>query len=163
MHERFADVSAAFLQSFLDRIDACVGRLSEEQVWWRPNAETNSVGNLLLHLQGNLSQWVLAGLGGSAYVRHRSEEFTADRAAPKAAMIEGLRRVVQDAQAVIRGLAPNALLSPRQIQGYDVDGVYVVLHVVEHMSYHTGQIVHTTKALLGPRAEVDFYPQHEGE
>jgi uncharacterized damage-inducible protein DinB len=163
MQEQFLETSAGCLEDFLRRIDVCVGRLNEEQIWWRPNAAVNSVGNLLLHLRGNLSQWVLAGLGGTGYERHRTAEFTADHTAGKAELLAGLRGVVGEAAAVVRRLSAENLLRPRRIQKYDVDGIYVVVHVVEHMSYHTGQIVQLTKEMLGPEAGVDFYPQHQGE
>lgn len=165
MQERLLSVSADCLDSFLHRIEACVGRLSEAQVWWRPNPAVSSVGNLLLHLRGNLSQWVLAGLGGVDYERHRTQEFTAAGTMGKSELLDGLRLVVTDSRAVILGLSAEAMVQRRQIQGYEVDGVYVVLHVTEHMSYHTGQIVHVhiAKELLGPAAKIDFFPQHHGE
>jgi uncharacterized damage-inducible protein DinB len=163
MQERFRATSADCLGDFLRRIEACVGRLSEDQVWWRPNPATNTVGNLLQHLRGNLSQWVLAGLGGASYERHRTEEFTTTRAASGAELVAALRGIVEECQRILRNLSPEDLARPRRIQGYDVDGVYVVMHVVEHMSYHTGQIVHVTKELLGAAGEIDFYPQHRGE
>jgi len=163
MHAAFRRHSTDCLQSYLRRIETCVGKLSDEQVWWRPNAAVNSVGNLLLHLQGNLSQWVLSGMGGARYERHRSQEFAARESVRKAELLDGLRAVVTSAAEVVSRLSDAELQSPRHIQGYDVDGVYVVLHAVEHMGYHTGQIVHVTKELLGPAAEIDFYPQHRGE
>jgi uncharacterized damage-inducible protein DinB len=163
MHGRFLATSADCLGDFRRRIEACVGRLSDEQIWWRPNPAVNSVANLLLHLRGNVSQWVLAGLGGAAYERHRTQEFTASRTEPAAALLAALSTTVLEAQRVIRGLSPEEMARPRRIQGYDVDGVYVVVHVVEHFSYHTGQIVHVTKELLGPAAQIDFFPQHRGE
>ena len=161
--QRDLEIGADFLGEFLAKIEECLALLSEEQVWWRANPATNSVGNLLLHLQGNLSQWVLASFGGVDYERHRSEEFTAARTANKAELIQGLRRVVEQCQAVIRGLAPEALARVRSIQGSDVDGAYVLWHVVEHMSYHTGQIVHITKELRGPEAGIEFYPELRGQ
>jgi uncharacterized damage-inducible protein DinB len=163
LHERFRNLSAEYIADFLRRIEAAVERLSEDQVWWKANPATNSVGNLLLHLQGNLSQWVLAGLGGKPYARHRSEEFAASRTADKSELLRGLREVVSECQAVIRGLSDADLARVQSIQGCDSDGVNTVLHIVEHMSYHTGQIVHITKGLLGPAAAIDFYPQHRNE
>jgi uncharacterized damage-inducible protein DinB len=163
MQEEFLKISAGCLDEFRLRIEACVALLSEEQIWWRPNPTVNSVANLLLHLRGNLSQWVLAGLGGVAYDRHRTEEFTADRSASKAELVRALATVVAQCGAVIRRLSPEELLRQRHIQKSDVNGVYVVIHVVEHMSYHTGQIVQLTKEMLGPAGGIDFYPQHKGE
>ena len=102
-------------------------------------------------------------MGGRAYERHRSQEFLARAGAAKTELLDGLRAVVTAAADVVARLSDAEMESPRKIQGYDVDGVYVVLHAVEHMSYHTGQIVHVTKELLGPTAEIEFYPQHRGE
>jgi uncharacterized damage-inducible protein DinB len=161
--ERLAELSADYLASFLRRIEDAVAPLSEDQVWWRANPATNSIGNLLLHLQGNLSQWVLAGLGGRPYERHRSQEFAARGTAAKAELLAGLREVVAGCQEVVRGLSRAGLAEVRRIQGYESDGWNTVLHVTEHMSYHTGQIVHVAKELLGPEGGIDFYPQHRGE
>jgi uncharacterized damage-inducible protein DinB len=163
LEDRFKETSAEFLGSFLRRIHDCVGRLSEDEVWWRPNPAVNSAGNLLLHLHGNLSQWILEGLGGVAYERHRDQEFAQDAPQPKAQLLGNLERVVGECQRVIRGLSADDLRRPREIQGSHTDGVYTVQHVVEHMSYHTGQIVQITKELLGPEGGIEFYPQHRGK
>ncbi len=163
MEDRFREVSANYLGNFLARIDASVALLSEEQVWWRPNQVTNSAGNHILHLQGNLSQWVLAGLGGVPYQRHRSHEFAANGAPCKKELMDGLRRVIQQCQEIIRKLPSSLLLKPMVIQGCDTDGTHAVVHVVEHTSYHTGQIVHIVKELLGPEAGIEFFPQHRNE
>jgi uncharacterized damage-inducible protein DinB len=151
------------LASYLDRIRRCVALLDEEQVWWRAHARSNSVGNLVLHLCGNLSQWVLAGVGGRAFDRKRSVEFTSDHAGSRTDLIERLEQVVTSCREVIEGLGEDDLAVSHEIQGYSTDGLRVVLHVWEHMSYHTGQVVLLTKQLLGETVEIDFYPQHRGE
>jgi uncharacterized damage-inducible protein DinB len=163
MEERFRQVSADYLGSFLGRIEGAVALLTEDQVWWRPNAVTNSVGNHILHLQGNLSQWVLAGLGGIPYERHRKQEFQATGGIAKQELLRGLRDVIGRCQAVVRALPSAELLRPRQIQGVDTDGTHAVVHIVEHTSYHAGQIVHIAKELLGPTAGIEFFPQHKNE
>jgi uncharacterized damage-inducible protein DinB len=163
MEERFIAASAEYLGEYLRKIEHCTSLLSEHQVWWKPNDACNSVGNLLLHLRGNLSQWVLGGIAGEPIERRRSEEFAADRAASKAALLGALADVVAKTQAAICAMRPPDLARSVRVQGYDTDGLGVVYHVVEHMSYHTGQIVATTKQLLGPAARIEFYPQHRGE
>ncbi len=163
MEGRFREVCANYLGNLLVRIEASVALLSEEQVWWRPNDATNSVGNHLLHLQGNLSQWVLAGLGGVAYERHRSHEFSARGGPSKSELLSGLRQVIERCQSVIRAIPSSLLLKPTRIQGVETDGIHAVVHVVEHTSYHTGQIVHIAKELLGPAAGIEFFPQHRNE
>jgi uncharacterized damage-inducible protein DinB len=164
MEPRFVAEADRYLGEYLRKIADCVGRLSPEQVWWRPNGSSNSVGNLLLHLAGNLSQWVLAGLGGQVYERHRAAEFAADGGAAGPVLVARLTEVVTRAQDVVRGLRPEDLARPVHVQGHDTDGLGVVFHVVEHMAYHTGQIVHVTKQLRGEDADrIEFYPQHRGE
>jgi len=147
----------------LDKIRHCVGLLDETQLWWRANARSNSVGNLVLHLCGNLSQWVLEGVGGRPYVRHRSAEFAADRTAGPAELLERLTTVVAGCREVASALNEADLAVPRTIQGCPTDGLRALLHAWEHMSYHTGQIVLVTKQLVDEGTEVEFYPQHKRE
>ena len=142
---------------YLDRIERTAGLLSAEQTWWRPNPSCNSVGNLLLHLCGNLSQWVLAGLGGEAFERHRREEFAAVSGEGAAVLLGRLAVVVTACRTVTHRLTEDDLGRTLVIQGYTRTGFGVLLHAVEHMAYHTGQIVHIGKQLLGDRAE-EFYP-----
>ena len=163
MQRRFLAEADGYLEEYLRKIRECVALLTEEHVWWRPNEAVNSVGNLLLHLRGNLSQWVLATLGGRPFERHRAEEFRARGGVAKAELLAGLDEAVQATRAVIAGLDTAALERRHQVQRSDTDGLGVVFHVVEHMSYHTGQIVATTKQLTGPEAGIEFYPQHRSE
>ncbi len=144
---------------YLDKIERTAGRLTPEQLWWRPNAACNSVGNLLLHLCGNLSQWVLAGLGGEGFERRRDEEFAAAGGADAAALLARLREVVLACRSLTERLTERDLERTMTIQGYTSTGFGVLLHAVEHMSYHTGQIVFVAKQLLGGPAEIEFYPQ----
>lgn len=163
MQRQFLSEADRYFEQYLRRIGVCVALLSEKQVWWRPNESCNSVGNLLLHLGGNLSQWVLATLGGEACERQRAEEFRAREGAPKDELLARLGAVVEKVRAVVAGLDAAALERAHHVQGYDTDGLGVVFHVVEHMSYHTGQIVAATKQLTGPESGLEFYPQHRKE
>ncbi len=155
---RFVELSQQYLREYLKKIEESVALLSEDQVWWRPNAHSNSVGNLLLHLSGNLTQWVLDGLGGQTHVRHRSQEFAADRGVTKGAMLQGLREVVGACVAVAGSLGAQDLAAQRQIQGRDTDGLGALYVAVQHTSYHAGQIVQLAKQLTAAGA-IDFYPQ----
>jgi len=146
------------LGEYLEKIERSAGGLSAQQIWWRPNPACNSVGNLLLHLCGNLSQWVLDGLGGIAYDRRRSEEFAAAGGDDAPALLARLRDVVERCRGVALGLSQQDLERSFVIQGYSRTGFGVLLHAVEHMSYHTGQIVFVAKQLLGGPAEIEFYP-----
>ena len=163
MEQRFLAEADKYLAQYLEKIAHCVSLLSEAQEWWRPNEACNSVGNLLLHLRGNLTQWVLSGIAGTPFERHRTLEFTASETATKAELLGGLTEVVTRVRHTIQGMSTADLARAIRVQGYDTDGLGVVFHIVEHMSYHTGQIVATTKELQGPPARIDFYPQHRGE
>jgi uncharacterized damage-inducible protein DinB len=150
--------SLRLLDEYLRKIETCVKPLSATEVWWRPNPKCNSVGNLLLHLSGNLSQWILAGLGGAAFERRRREEFATADGGDGRELLGRLREVVRACRGVVQGLTEEDLGRIFVIQGITRTGFGVLLHAVEHMAYHTGQIVHIAKELVGDRAEIDFYP-----
>ncbi len=162
---------ARFIEEMLQTLDknhrkivACLGLLTEEQVWWRPNQRSNSVGNQVLHLCGNMSQWILASLGGQAYQRHRSREFTAGpEAGNRQALLDRLARVVEGCAAVAPTLSEEALRAPNHTQGYETDGLGALFHAVDHMTYHTGQVVFIAKQLVDDCVEIEFYPQHRNE
>lgn len=133
----------------LPRIAACVGQLSEAQVWWRAHPDSNSVGNLILHLEGNVRQWIIAGLGGAPDVRVRDREFHETGPISRRALIRRLRRTVLEACRVLNGLTARRLAREYSIQGFRVTGLRAVFHVSEHFSLHTGQIILLTKMLRG--------------
>jgi len=131
----------------MGQIERCAGLLRDDEVWRRHNEHTNSVGNLTLHLAGNVRQWVLGGLGGQVIERDRPAEFAACGPRPTMECGEALRSTLEAACAVLAGLDAAALARKYVIQEYEVAGAAAVGHVVEHFSWHVGQIVHMTKAL----------------
>jgi uncharacterized damage-inducible protein DinB len=155
---RLRGLCADYLGQYLGKIRFCVDRLDERQTWARSGPGSNSVGNLTLHLCGNLSQWVLSGLGGEKDTRQRALEFAADGSAGRRQLVERLEAVVGRCRGVIAALDDAALAAPRKIQDRETDGLGALLHAVEHMSYHTGQIVFAAKQALGPKSGIDFYP-----
>lgn len=130
------------------QIQRCLGLLSEEQVWFRPNGHSNSVGNLVLHLCGNVTQWILGGLGGRSFERDRAAEFSARGTVSREELQRRLAETVAEAESVLRGLTPEIVAAEHEIQQYRVTGLAAVMHVVEHFAFHTGQMVTTTKWLL---------------
>jgi len=128
------------------RINKCLEILTEEQVWKRPNSETVSVGNLILHLCGNVRQWITAGLGGANDIREREQEFSEVGPISIANLKKLLEETLTKAVAVLDAFNPTDILAPRTIQGDEVTPIYVILKVTEHFSYHTGQIAYVTKA-----------------
>ena len=130
---------------YVPRIARCVSILGDDDVWRRPGAHCNSVGSLLLHLEGNVRQWILGGIAGQDDRRDRDSEFAAERGDP-AELVESLSATVDEAVAIVEGLDTADLLSLRTFQGrYEETVVGAVLHVMEHFSGHAGQIYFTTK------------------
>ena len=142
------------------KIRAAVETLPADRLWWRPHEQANSVGNLLLHLSGNIRQWIISGIGGAPDVRKRNMEFAARGGAPAGQMLDMLETTVREADAVIRGLTPSELLGRRTIQGRDTTVFEAIYHVVEHFAGHTGQIILMAK-MLSPGA-VKFYEDGDG-
>ena len=149
------DFSARKLQELMSRISDCLGPLSDDQIWARGGENENAIGNLVLHLAGNVRQWIVSGAGGRPDTRNRDAEFAARGGLSKAVVEARLRDTVVEAVAVIGELRPERLVERLIIQGYDVSVVDAVLHVVEHFSMHTGQIIFATKMLTG--ADLGFY------
>lgn len=159
--EQFLIESARFLQDvFLPKIQRCVEQLTNEDVWWRPNENSNSIGNLLLHLSGNVRQWILSGLGGQADTRTRQQEFDQRSANTKDELLDALKKIVNEASAVLLTFDPALLSERRMIQHKEVSLLYAVYHVVEHFSMHTGQIISLTKIRTG--RDLRFYDMKSG-
>lgn len=129
----------------LPHIVECLQQLSEDEIWWRPNPASNGVGNLVLHLCGNVRQWIISGLGGAEYKRERGREFAERDPIPRQALVTQLRRTVRDACRVLAKLSDDSLARKYDIQGYHASGMAAAYHVVEHFGYHTGQIIYITK------------------
>jgi uncharacterized damage-inducible protein DinB len=155
-HE-FLTFSADKLTQLSGRIQDCVGRLSSEQVWTRGHENENSVGNLVLHLCGNVGQWIGSGVGGKQDTRLRDTEFAARGDIQPAELTDRLNKAVSEAAGIIRNLPQERLLEKTIIQKYDVTLMEAIYHVVEHFSQHTGQIIFATKLLTGE--DLGFY-QH---
>ncbi|MGH7626964.1 MAG: DinB family protein [Gemmatimonadaceae bacterium] len=148
--QAFLDHSRQFLlRDFLPKIAACADRLADDDIWWRPNEASNSIGNLLLHLSGNVRQWIVSGVGGAPDVRDRPREFAERTEISGAELMAALTATVQEAEQVLANIAPDALLEVRHVQGKDVTILEAVYHVVEHFSMHTGQITYITKLRTG--------------
>ena len=160
----FAELAARYLEEYTGKIGYVLERLPPERLWWRPTAEANAAGNLVLHLCGNLSMWLLAGVGGEVIARDRAREFTGEHAFEPADLRARLAGVVERCTTLLRRQSDADLARPLRVQGYETDVRGVVFHAVEHMSYHTGQLLYILKQSLPPGAErVELYPQHSKE
>lgn len=158
---RFLERSRTYLQDeYRVKIHRCLDRLQPDQVWWRPNEASNSIGNLILHLCGNARQWIVSGVGEIPDTRRRDEEFAARKPIPTDTLRRRLDEAIEDVTEVLSALDPTRLDEPRTIQGYEVTVFEAVYHVVEHFSMHTGQIGYITKLLTGE--DLRFYVGEDG-
>ena len=151
----FLQFSAEKLRQFTDRIEVCLGKLNEDQIWARGGENQNAIGNLVLHLAGNVGQWILSSLGGCPLRRDRDGEFAARGGFTAAELSSSLRDTVEQAAQIISALTTEQLTRAYEIQNYQVSGVEAVYHVVEHFAEHTGQIIFATKMLTGE--DMGFY------
>lgn len=151
------DISHAFLEKsrnliasdYLPKIERSTDRLSDSDIWWRPNEASNSIGNLMLHLAGNVTMWIIGGVGSRTFERDRQAEFDERREIPASELRQRLRTVVHEADDIVAAVGTSELLSRRLIQGYDVSVLEAIYHVVEHFGMHTGQIIMLSKIRLG--------------
>lgn len=139
------------------RLKECVAPLSEEQIWWRPNDASNSVGNLLMHLNGNVRQWLVTSFNKEQDKRNRPAEFAAKEGSTAPELLARLGATLDEASAVLDRLTLEELLARYEIQGYHVHGLDAVYQVVEHFSLHYGQIAYIAKSLTG--RDLGFYKE----
>jgi len=161
-----------FISQAIHRIDentpklmACFRELGEADIWRRPNQHSNSVGNIILHLCGNIRQYAISSLGNRKDIRERDKEFSADRGYAATELLKKLTDTLDEARAIIQNVSEEELLRKRKVQGYTHSGIGIVIHVTEHYSYHTGQVIFWTKLLkdkdLGFYANVDLNAKNE--
>ncbi len=155
MHTAFLNFSAKKLQLLGSRIETCLGTLNQDQVWARGGDNENAVGNLVLHLCGNVRQWIVSGVGGQPDIRDRDAEFSAKGGASVGDLAQRLRVTVEEAVAVLKAVPEDRMMERIMVQKYDVTVLEAIYHVVEHFSMHTGQIIFATKMLTG--SDLGFY------
>lgn len=147
-------------KDYLPKIESCLEQLTDEDVWWRAAEESNSIGNLILHVSGNARQWIVSGVGGDLDRRARQQEFDRREVIPRAELLAVLSQTLKEVDAALRRIDPTSLLEQRHIQGHDVTILEAVFHVVEHFSMHTGQIILLTKMLT--KKDLGFYDFSSG-
>ena len=158
-----AAVSLAFIgharnyliHHYLPKIERCLERLTDDQIWWRANPESNSIGNLVLHLCGNARQWIIAGVNQTPDARQRDKEFQQVKVMSANDLVTLLRETLFEIDRTLTDLDPTSLLAVRRIQGLEVNVLEAIFHVTEHFSMHTGQIIMLTKMLT--QSNLSFY------
>ncbi len=167
-----AEIIKEFISQAIYRIDentqkltTCVQELEESEIWKRPNPHSNSVGNIILHLCGNIRQYAISSLGNTKDVRERNKEFSADGGYSREELLKKLTDTIDEAKNIIQNITEEELLRKRQVQGFTHSGIGIIIHITEHYSYHTGQVIFWTKLLkdkdLGFYAGVDLNVKNE--
>ena len=159
-HE-YSRAMVAELNEAIAMIGHCIGQLSEEQLWWRPDDSMNSIANLILHLSGNVRQWIVSGVGGVPDTRVRQQEFDQRGGASSAALQTLLGQVEVEARQTLESVTAEDLLRRRVVQGNEVTGAKAIVHSVSHFRGHTQEIVHLTRMQIGDRYRFDFVPDVE--
>lgn len=146
-------------RTYPERLGAALAELPPDDLWWQPHGRCLAFGTILVHLEGNVRQWILCGLGGAEDRRRRTEEFTlrGERPESGAELLERLGSTCSEAGRVIESLPDERLGEAIRIQGFDTTLVGAILHVVEHFSWHTGQAVWIAKARAGEGHGLAFY------
>ena len=148
------------LEEGLSRIQKCLDLLTEEEVWNRPNQNTVSVGNLVLHLSGNVRQWIGSGIGNIPDERKRDSEFNTAAGISKIALYTDVEKTVLQALDILNKISIADLLETKEVQVYKESGLSIIIHVIEHFSYHVGQITYATKSIKD--VDTKYYPEDLG-
>ena len=145
-HEAFLQsIRQHLLEEGFPRLRKCLHELSEEELWQRPNASSNAAGNLVLHLCGNVHQWVLSALGGAPDIRQRAKEFSERGTQSREELLNCLDQLEAEVAALLPTLSPEQLLQTYEVQIFRPTGMGILIHVTEHFSYHLGQITYIVK------------------
>jgi hypothetical protein len=160
------DVANAFLtesreqlREGMHKIEHCIAQLSDAQLWYRPRPEMNSIANLMLHLSGNMRQWLVAGVGGAKDIRNRPLEFSDNTHRPKSEILALLLKTVTEADATLSHQNADQLLQKRRIQGFDTTVIGAIMHTIPHFRGHVQEIIHMTRQQLGEKYQFDFVPK----
>ncbi len=163
--EEFIEQSINRIRENTPRINKCLDELNEGDIWLRSNESSNSIGNIILHLCGNIRQYIISSLGNAPDIRERDKEFSATGGLNKNELLNKLSATVEDAVNVIKNCDEKSLLKIHSVQGFSISGMGIIIHVTEHYSYHTGQIAFWTKLLknkdLGFYAKIDLNKMNE--
>jgi uncharacterized damage-inducible protein DinB len=154
---RFLERSRYYLaEEYPAKIRQALLAMPAERIWWRANPQSNSAGNLVLHLAGNVRQWIVSGIGGAPDVRQRDAEFQADGGYTAQELISLLESVLVEVDSTLARVDPGQLLESRSIQGRETNVLSAIYHVVEHFSTHAGQILLLGKMFAADGA-IRFY------
>jgi uncharacterized damage-inducible protein DinB len=142
-----AETKRRLFEESIPRVHQCLNKLTEAEIWHKPNVNSNSVGNLILHLCGNARQWIVSGLGRQEDKRQRQQEFDTQGGITKGELQDKLEQLQKELAGVLDQVTPDDLLEVRKVQTFEESGLSILVHVVEHFSYHVGQITYYVKLI----------------
>lgn len=154
----FASQSKKLLDESLVKIFHCLDQLSDQQIWWRPEESLNSIGNLILHICGNLEQWAISGVGGQPDTRDRQSEFDQREMIERQALVSLLNNVTSNARSVIDQMTPSQWTEQLVVQGFSVTRMGAITHTCSHFLGHTHQIILLTRMQLGDHYQFQWAP-----
>ncbi len=155
------EIKRRLFEESMVRLKKCLAELTEAQIWYRPNKSSNSVGNLVLHLHGNVRQWVVAGLGKNKDVRERQLEFDEQGPVSTKKMLADMNQLMVEVNAILDKTTSADLLEVRNVQGFQESGLSILVHITEHFSYHVGQMTYIVKMLKDK--DMGYYDEHDLE
>ncbi|WP_339728625.1 DUF1572 family protein [uncultured Gimesia sp.] len=159
--QEFIQESVHLLKQSRHKIRHCLNQLDLDQIWWRPVPGLNSIGNLILHLCGNLNQWAVCGINRAKDERQREQEFSSEKRISQEDLETMLNRTIEQACQVMQSLSANTLLENRVIQGFSVSVLGALSHTVPHFVGHTHQIIYLTRMQKGDQYQFDWSPDSE--
>lgn len=161
-------IAAAFLNETSYRIDKsfqrikyCLYQLENQDIWWRPNDQMNSAGNLILHINGNLRQWILHGVGGQEDIRDRPSEFDSWQTHTKKELVDLFDDLKTEIKQTLKKFYPEKILDERKIQGFDLPLLNAIYRTITHLEGHTRQIVYVTRMRKGDNYTLFWEPETE--
>jgi hypothetical protein len=142
----FLNYSIRKLEQMTSAIKLCLGKLTDEQIWRRDHANENTIGNLVLHLCGNVQQWIGYSIGGDPDTRNRPVEFSTTNL-PRPELEEKFQATIDHALEILRGFPPAELGKAVDTQNGPSTALEAIYQVVGHFQQHAGQIIFATKQL----------------
>ena len=159
LSKKVCDEACHLLDAAMKKNENCVKQLTNEQIWWRPGQDLCSIGNLLLHITGNLTQWGIAPITGEPDTRDRAAEFDSRLTLGRDVLMAKVRNTVAKSKSLFQTVSEDDLLRAHQIQGFDVTLMTAILHTSTHFVGHTHQVILLTRMQLGEKYEFEWSPE----
>jgi uncharacterized protein DUF1572 len=149
IHLMLEELSDRLLRMYPEEIRECLAALDDDQIWWRPNEASNSVGNMVLHLTGNLNHYLGRGVASSGYKRTRAAEFAEKGPVPREELLRRFEEALGWARRAFERITPESLMDTAELGEESMEIARLVISVTTHFNGHVGQIIYVTKMVKG--------------